>query len=79
MSGDHRAWILPVIVVAMGLFIVIRGITSGTLNGVVLKPVNWAGIGLMVVGLVASFVNRSIGKLAGVLIVGIGAILVICL
>ena len=79
MSGERRGWLLPVIVVAAGLFFLIRGITGGTLNAVTLKPVNWAGIALMVVGLVTTFVNKSLGKLAGVLLVGVGAILVICL
>ena len=79
MSGESRGWLLPVIVVAAGLFFLIRGITGGTLNAVTLKPVNWAGIALMVVGLVTAFVNKSAGKLLGVLVCGIGAILVICL
>lgn len=79
MSGESRGWLLPVIVVAAGLFFLIRGITGGTLNAVTLKPVNWAGIALMVAGLISAFMKKPALKLMGVTLCGIGAIMVICL
>jgi len=82
MSGENRrfgGWMLPVIVVAVGAYFLITGMQSGTLRAVQLKPVNWAGIALMVAGLVLAFMKKPALKLAGVLVCGIGAILVICL
>ena len=80
MSGeDRRGWILPVIVVAAGAYFLIAQTQRGALNAATLKPVNWAGIALMVAGLIPAFMKKPLLKLAGVLAVGIGAILVICL
>lgn len=82
MSGENRrfgGWLLPVIVVAVGAYFLVTGMQSGTLKAVQLKPVNWAGIALMVAGLVPAFMSKPVLKLAGVLVCGIGAILVICL
>ena len=79
MSGERRGWLLPVIVVALGSYFLVTGMRNGTLTAVHMKPVNWAGIALMAAGLVTALMQRSLGKLAGVLLAGIGAILVICL
>ena len=72
---------LPVIVVAVGAYFLITGMRAGTLTPVALKPVNWAGIALMLVGLGASLILRKkpMLRLLGVLICGVGAFLVICL
>ena len=80
MSGEHRrGWILPVIVVAVGAYFLVTGMQRGTLSAVTLKPVNWAGIALMVAGLVSAFMKKPALKLMGVALGGIGAVLVICL
>lgn len=82
MSGEHRrfgGWFLPVIVVAIGAYFLITGMLNGTLHAVALRPVNWVGVGLMALGVVAAFFKKPLIKLAGVLICGVGAILIICL
>ena len=80
MSGEHRrGWILPVIVVAVGAYFLVTGMQRGTLSAVTLRPVNWAGIALMVAGLIFAFMKKPALKLLGVAVCGIGAILVICL
>ena len=82
VSGENRrsgGWLLPVIVVLVGAFVLIEGMQRGTLSAATLRPVNWAGIALMVAGLVSAFMKKPALKLIGVLACGIGAILVICL
>ena len=82
MSGENRrptAWLLPVIVVAVGAYFLYDAAGRGTLKAVALSPVNWSGLGLMAAGLVCAFFKKPALKLAGVLACGIGAILVICL
>lgn len=80
MSGERRrGWFLPVIVVAVGAYFLIAGMRGGTLRAARLRPVNWAGVALMVAGLIPTFMKKPVLKLAGVLLCGIGAILVICL
>ena len=80
MSGEHRrGWILPVIVVAVGAYFLVTGMQRGTLSAVTLRPVNWAGIALMVAGLVSAFMKKPAMMLLGVAVCGISAILVICL
>ena len=82
MSGEHRrmgGWILPMIVVAAGAYFLLTGVRSGTLNAVRLKPVNWAGLGVMAVGLVVALQRKPALKLVGTFACAIGAILVICL
>lgn len=84
MSGENRrygGWLLPVIVVAAGAYFLWDASQRGTLNAAALKPVNWAGLGAMAAGLVAVFAGgrKPAWKLAGTLVCGIGAILVICL
>lgn len=84
MSGENRrnmGWLLPVIVVGVGAYFLYAGMRQGTLQPVSLKPVQWAGIGVMAAGVVAVLLSRKrkLMKLAGVLVCGIGAIMVICL
>ena len=82
MSGENRrpaAWLLPVIVVGVGAYFLYDAASRGTLKAATLSPVTWAGLGLMVAGLVCAFFKKPALKLAGVLACGIGAILVICL
>ena len=82
MFGENRrptAWLLPVIVVAVGAYFLYDAAGRGTLKAVSLSPVNWSGLGLMAAGLVCAFFKQPALKLAGVLACGIGAILVICL
>lgn len=84
MSGEHRrfgGWLLPVLVVGVGVWLLATGFLSGTLRPVTLKPVGWAGLALMAGGIVACFAARQnrLIKLLGVFVCGIGAILVICL
>lgn len=82
MSGENRrigGWLLPAIVVAVGAYFLISGMRSGTLRAVELKPVNWAGLGLMAAGLVAALLKKPVLKLLGVLVCAVGAIMVICL
>ena len=88
-TGSGRGWLLPVIVVAVGIGLWITASRSGALRPVALKPVNWAGLAVMAAGLVAVVVASIKGseaagkalmaKLLGVLACGVGAILVICL
>lgn len=81
MSGEHRrvgAWLLPVIVVAIGAYFLLAARQSGALRPVELKPVNWAGLTVMAAGLVPALGKKMPWKLVGTLVCGIGAILVIC-
>ena len=82
MSGEHRrtgSFMLPAIVVIVGVVYALTAAQSGALSAARLKPVNWAGLVLMAAGLAAAFIKKPAAKLAGVLVCGIGAILVICL
>ena len=84
MSGENRrysGWLLPVLVVAVGAYFLVNALQRGALEAVALKPVNWAGLALMAVGLVAAVAlrKRDLWKLAATLVCGVGAILVICL
>ena len=84
MSGENRRFrglLLPVIVVAVGAFFLVSAMRGGTLERVALKSVNWIGLGLMAAGLIAVVAGRKREwvKLAGTLVCGVGAILVICL
>ncbi len=81
MSGEHRRFLLPVIVLAVGVYVMITSSGQGALRPVSLKPVQWAGIAVMAAGLVSALVIRKkpLWRLAGVIVCGIGAILVICL
>ena len=84
MSGENRhfgGWFLPVLVVAVGIYLLTTGFQSGSLRPVAMKPVGWAGLALMAGGVIACFAARQnkLIKLLGVMICGIGAILVICL
>ena len=83
MSGERRragGWLLPVIVVGLGAYFLLTGMQGGTLKPAALKPVNWAGIPLLVAGAVAAIaVKKPAIKLIGVLLAGVGAILIICL
>ena len=81
MSGEPRrfgGWLLPVIVVMVGAYVLL---TSGSLRPIALRPVQWAGIAAMAAGAVATIAVRKnpLVRLAGVIVCGIGAILVICL
>lgn len=84
MSGENRrygGWLLPVIVVAVGAYFLVDALQKGTLTAVALKPVNYAGLALMVAGLVGVLAlrKRDLWKLVGTLVCGVGAIMVICL
>ena len=80
MSGEHRRLlVLPAIVVAVGAWFLFTHMEAGTLKPPMLRPVNWAGLGLMLVGLVAALRRSPALKLVGTLVCGVGAILVICL
>ncbi len=82
MSGENRrpmGWILPVIVVVIGVGFALNAIRSGALNAVRLKAVNWAGLAVMAVGAVAAFMKKPLWKLAGVLACAVGAVMVIYL
>ena len=82
MSGENRrfgGWLLPVIVVGVGVYFLITGMQRGTLSAVKLKPVNLAGLALMAAGVIAALMKKPILKLTGLLVCAIGAILVICL
>lgn len=84
MSGENRrfgGFILPMIVVAVGAYFLVNALQKGTLEAVALKPVNWVGLALMAIGLVAVIAmrKRDLWKLAATLVCGVGAILVICL
>ena len=84
MSGENRrygGWLLPVIVVAVGAYFLLNAMRQGTLTAVSLKPVNYVGLALMAAGLVGvvALRKRDLWKLAGVLVCGVGAIMVICL
>ena len=82
MSGEHRrfgGFMLPAIVVIVGVVYALSAAQNGTLKAVTLRPVNWAGVALLVAGAVAAFQKKPAVKLLGVLAAGIGAILVICL
>ena len=81
MSGEPRrfgGWLLPVIVVMVGVYVLL---TSGNLRPVALRPVQWAGIAAMIAGAVVTLAvrQRPLVRLAGVIVCGVGAILVICL
>ena len=81
MSGEPRrfgGWLLPVIVVMVGAYVLL---TSGSLRPVALRPVQWAGIAAMIAGAVVTLAvrQRPLVRLAGVIVCGVGAILVICL
>ncbi len=84
MSGEdrrfsaNRGWLLPVIVVIAGAAFLIASMRGGTLSAVALKPVNLAGLALMIAGAVPALGKKPLGKLIGTLICGVGAILVIC-
>lgn len=81
MSGERRRFLLPIIVLAVGLYVLITSSGQGALRPVSLKPVQWAGIAVMAAGAIAAIAVRkkSLVRLAGVIVCGIGAILVICL
>ena len=82
MSGENRrfgGWLLPVIVVGVGVYILITGMQRGTLSAVKLKPVNLAGLALMAAGVIAALMKKPILKLTGLFVCAIGAIMVICL
>ena len=82
MSGENRrfgGFLLPVLVVAVGAYFLFTGARSGTLRAASLKPVTWAALRLMLVGLVAALRRSPALKLVGTLVCGVGAILVICL
>lgn len=82
MSGENRrfgGFLLPVIVVLVGAYFLVTGMRSGTLSAAELKPVNWVGLALMLAGLICAFFKKPALKLAGTLVCGVGAILVICL
>ncbi len=82
MSGEHRrmgGFMLPAFVVIAGIVYALSAARNGTLSAAALKPVNWAGVALLVAGAVAAFQKKPAVKLVGVLAAGIGAILVICL
>ena len=81
MSGEHRrmnGWLLPVIVVVVGAYFLLTARQGGALRPVELKPINWVGLAVMVAGLVPAVGKSPLWKLAGTLICGVGAILVIC-
>ena len=66
MSGENRrpyGWFLPVIVVAVGAYFLISASRSGTLAPTTLKGVNWVGLGLMGVGLVAALMKKPLLRL----------------
>ena len=82
MSGENRrfgGWLLPVIVVAVGAYFLFTGMRSGTLRAANLRSVNWAGLGVMLAGLVAALTKKPKLKLVGVCACTVGAIMVICL
>lgn len=80
MSGERGRFLLPVIVLAVGAYVLITSAGQGALQPVSLKPVRWAGIAVMAAGLVPALVlKKPLWRLAGVVVCGIGAILVICL
>ena len=82
MSGEHRrfgGFMLPAIVVIVGVACALSAAQNGTLKAVALRPVNWAGLALMAAGVVAAFMKKPTVRLMGVLACGVGAILVICL
>ena len=81
MSGERSRFLLPIIVLAVGVYVLITSSGQGTLQPVSLKPVQWAGVAVMIVGAAAAIAvrKRALVRLAGVIVCGIGAILVICL
>lgn len=82
MSGENRrigGWLLPVIVVMVGAYFLATGMRAGNLRAVQLKPVNWAGLGAMLAGLVCALMKKPKLKLVGVFVCAIGAFMVICL
>ena len=82
MSGENRrygGWMLPVLVVAVGAYFLYDAVQKGRLSPAALSPVNWLGLGLMIAGLIAALLKKPLVRLAGTLICGIGAIMVICL
>lgn len=84
MSKEHRrpgSWLLPVLIAAVGVSYLVASNARGALSVAALKPINRVGLGVMLAGLVlALFVRkRPLARLAGVMLCGVGAILVICL
>ena len=81
MSGERRRFLLPIIVLAVGVYVLITSSGQGALHPVSLKPVQWAGVAVMIAGAVAAVAVRkkALIRLTGVIVCGIGAILVICL
>ena len=84
VSGENRrpgGWLLPVIVLAVGAYFLVNAMQHGALRAATLRPVNWVGLALMPVGAVCALAvkKRGLWKLAGVLVCGVGAIMVIYL
>ena len=81
MSGERSRFLLPIIVLAVGVYVLITSSGQGALQPVSLKPVQWAGVAVMIAGAAAAIAvrKRALVRLAGVIVCGIGAILVICL
>lgn len=68
---------LPVIVVFVGAYLLYSAARSGTLSAVTLKPLNWIGLGLMVVGAVPALISKNLTwRLGGVLVCSTGAAMV---
>ena len=79
-SGLQAGRLLPLLVVAVGAYFLLTGMQGGTLRAAVLKPVNGVGLALTLASAALALIARKpIVKLAGVLLCGIGAILVICI
>ena len=95
MSGEDgrrdglRGWLLPVIVVCAGAFALYWSAQNGLMRPVALKPLNWAGLAIMALGLAAAVAGGLLAakrggqaqlvRLLGVLACDVGTIMVICL
>ncbi len=82
MSGERKrggVWLLPAIVVAAGAYFWGTQSRAGTLKAAKLAPVNGVGLALMAAGLVCALLKKPALRLAGTLLCGVGAIMVICL
>ena len=88
-SGGTRHWLLPVTVAAAGIAFLLSSHSQGMLKPAKLTPTGWAGIAMMLAGLISVVAATVAGlekhnaraallvKLLGVLACGIGAIVVV--
>jgi len=74
-------WILPVIVVLAGAYLLWTNVSRGNLSAVKLTAASWAGLALMAAGAAAAIAvrERRLLKIAGLALCVAGAIMVIYL